>query len=183
MPSRLTMLLTLAGAACASAGTPLPEAVSRVNVSAAGGVLAGAEIHNTPGMVARTVPAPVDSVWPALPRVYEMLGIAEAGADPARKVFGALEFRPRRIEDKRLSTYIDCGMGVTAVPKADAYQVTMSVLTQLTPADGGGTVVATLVEATGKPRGVSGNPVYCQSNGVLETRVAELVLWVLASRR
>lgn len=183
MTARLAVVLAFTTTACASGGAPPPEAVSRVNITARGGALSTTEIYNDPAMVARTVPAPVDSVWPVLPRVYEILGIADAGADPARNVFGALEFRPRRIEGKRLSTYIDCGMGVTAVPKADDYAVTMSVLTDLTPADGNETVVTTRTQATAKPRGVSGDPVQCQSKGVLETRVAELVLWVLVSGR
>jgi hypothetical protein len=115
--------------------------------------------------------------------VYEILRIPEAGADPEKKAFGNLEFRARRIEGERLSRYIDCGMGATAVPNADSYQVTMSVLTRLAPAEDGGTVVETTVDANGKPRNVSGNPVHCQSIGTLETRVAELVLWVLVGER
>lgn len=183
MTVRLGILLAFTTAACASSGTPAPETVSRVGISGAAGGMGRAELHNAPGTGSRTVPAPLDSVWHVLPRVYEILGVPQAGAVSDQRLFGAYDFRPRRIEGKRLSTYLDCGMGLTATPKADEYEVTMSLLTRLTPAGGGGTVAETLVDASAKPRGVTGNPVYCQSNGVLETRVAELLLWVLVSGR
>jgi hypothetical protein len=189
MTSRLgTVLLALAATgACASSGSdaapPAPETVKPVRISGSRGGIGSTEIRNEPRVVARTVAAPVDSVWRVLPHVYEVLGISEAGIDPEQKVFGNPGFRPRRIEGQRLSGYIECGTGVTAVPKADEYEVAMSVLTRLSPGDAGGTVIATTVEATGKPRSVSGNPVYCQSKGTLEARVAELVLRVLRGER
>lgn len=185
MVSRMgTVLLALAATgACASSGsdaTPAAsETVKPVRISGARGGIGSTEIRNEPRVVARTVPAPLDSVWRVLPRVYAILGIPQAGTDPEQKVFGNPEFRPRRIEGQRLSWYVDCGTGVTAVPKADEYEITMSVLTRLSPGEAGGTVLAMTVEATGKPRAVSGNPVYCQSKGTLEARVAELVLRVL----
>lgn len=185
MAIRIGAVLFALGAtgACASsapeAAPPTPENVSRVGVTVSHGGLGGAEIRNDPGAVARTVAAALDSVWAVLPEVYEALGIAGAGADPERKVFGNPEFKPRRIDGQRLSRYIDCGRGVTAAPRADEFDVTMSVLTRLTAAEGGGTLVQTTVQATGKPRAVSGNPVFCPSRGTLELRVAELVLQAL----
>ncbi len=174
------MVLALAACgACASSGQGAtqmgPETVSRVFIP--GG--SGTEMYNEPGVGSRLVDAPLDSVWLALPKVYELLGIPDAGADSEQMTFGNLGYRARRVEGKRLSNYIDCGMGSTAIPKADDYQVTLSVLTRLTPGEDGGTMAVTTVEATGKPRAVSGNPVYCQSKGTLEARVAQLVLWVL----
>lgn len=173
--------------ACASPGPdgarPAPESVKPVGISGSRGGIGRTEIHNEPRTVVRTVPAPVDSVWAVLPRVYEMLGIPQAGIDPERRIFGNPEFRPRRIQGERLSWYVDCGPSVTAVPKADEYEVTLSLLTRLTAGETGGTVVATTVVATGKPRAVSGNPVYCQSTGTLEARVADLVLRVLRGQR
>ncbi len=180
MCNKIFMVLALAACgACASSGQGAPragpETVSRVFTPGGG----GAEMYNEPGVGSRLVDAPLDSVWLALPRVYELLGIPDAGADPQQMMFGNLGYRARRVEGERLSKYVDCGMGTTAVPNADQYRVTLSVFTRLTPGDDGGTMVVTTVEATGKPRAVSGNPVYCQSKGTLEARVAELVVWVL----
>jgi hypothetical protein len=179
---RLTIVaLVLAG--CASSGAsdtaPEPEAVSRVSFE--GGAVV--EMHNAPGVGARDMPAPIDSVWMALPRVYEMLGIPDVGAEPTQRIYGSMDFRARRIEGKRLSTYIDCGMGTTAVPNADDYQVTMSVLTRLTPGQDNGTMAITTVRATARPRATNRNPVSCQSKGTLESRVADLVMYVLLGGR
>lgn len=180
MTNRSVLLATLSVTiACAPSYAPTPETVSRVTSPGSGRV----EIHNALSMVGRNVPAPMDSVWKVLPRVYEILGITEAAGDENGTTFGMIDFRPKRIEGKRLSTYIDCGMGATAVPKADTYEITMSLLTRLSATDDGHTRVETTVEASGKPRAVTGNPIYCQSNGVLESRVADLVLWVLVSGR
>ncbi len=172
----LTVLALAACGACASSGQGTgTQTVSRVFMPGGGGM----EMHNEPGVGSRLVDAPLDSVWLALPRAYELLGIPDAGVDAERTVFGNPGYRPRRIEGERLSKYVDCGTGTTAVPNADQYVVTLSVLTRLTPGEGGGTMVVTTVEGTGKPRAVSGNPVYCQSIGTLEARVAQLVVWVL----
>lgn len=177
---RVLLLCAVATAGCGSsssdAAAPAPETVSRVFLPAGGGNI---KMHNEPGVGSRLLDAPIDSVWVALPQVYDLLGIPDAAADLGQMTFGNLGYRARRIEGQRLSTYVDCGMGVTAVPTADQYQVTLSVLTRLTPADDGGTLLTTAVEATAKPRAVSSNPVYCQSKGTLEMRVAQLVMWVL----
>jgi len=138
-----------------------------------------AQLRNEPGTATRTIPAPLDSVWHALPRVYERLGIAEAGATPGQRVFGARNFRPRRIEGKRLSTYIDCGTGVTATPKADEYEITMTLTSRLSAAEDATTVMETVLEATGKPRASMADRVSCQSNGTLEARVGGLMISVL----
>jgi len=181
MDLRIGTVLIALGAvgACAPSGAdtapPPPQAAAPVRVSGPRGGIGSTEIHNDPSIVTRSVAAPVDSVRAALPTVFQALGIPQAGADPEQRVFGNPEFRPRRIDGERLSRYIDCGMGITAVPKADDYDVTMSVLTRLTPATNGGTVVATTVGATGKPRGVSGNSVHCPSKGTLEARIVEVL--------
>ena len=183
MMARLGVWVAIATVtACASSqpdDRPLaPETMSRLNL---GGP--GRQLHNEPGIGARLVDAPIDSVWLALPRVYELLGIPDVGADPETMTLGNTSFQNRRIEGERLSTFVDCGSGVTAMPNADTYQVTLSLLTRVTRAEDGGTLVVTTVDGTGKPRAVAGNPVHCQSKGRLEMRVAQLVMWVLVGGR
>jgi hypothetical protein len=180
MTIRHTTLLALASTvACAAPGTPPAESVTRVGVTSQIGNMGITELHTEPGRAAHALPLPVDSVWRALPRVYEMLGIAEARAVPDERLFGARNFRPRRIEGNRLSQYIDCGMGATATPKADEYDVTMTLVSEVQPAGDAGTTLETLLQASGRPRAAAGNRVSCQSNGTLEKRIAELVAWVL----
>ena len=167
----------VAACSCASGQnpSPQPERINRVNVQSAGRL----QIFNDPGVGSRTVPAPVDSVWQVMPAVFTQLDIPEHGVDPQHRMYGNPSFRASRVEGKRLSSYIDCGMGATATPNADQYQVTMAVLATLTASGDTATVVTTTVDATGRPRSVSGNPVHCQSKGVLEMRVAQLVMFEL----
>jgi len=137
---QLTIVATAAIlSGCASSGpssAPLvPETVSRVS----DGPLT-VEIFNKPGVRARTVPASIDSVWEVLSEVYERLEIPVALRLPQQRVLGNRNFRARRIEGKRLSTYLDCGRGMTSVPYADEYAVTMLALTQLSRGEGGTTV-------------------------------------------
>ncbi len=183
MCNKIFMALALAACgACVGgpdAAPPGPEPEPRISISAAPGAMGGLRMYNEPGVGVRHVNLPMDSVLLGLPQVYDMLGIPDYGVNPEGTQYGNPSFRARRIEGKRLSRYIDCGMGVTAVPNADDYQVTLMVLSRVSAADEGGTMVVTTVDATAKPRAVSGNPVHCQSNGTLETRLADLLLMVL----
>ena len=180
MCNKIFMVFALAACGACAGGPdaapppPGPEIMSRVYAGNR-----GSEMSNDPSVSATLVDAPLDTVWHALPRVYELLGIPDAGTDPEQVTFGNPGYRARRVEGKRLSNYIDCGMGATAIPKANEYQVTLTVLSRVSAAAEGGTMVVTTVDATAKPRAVSGNSVHCQSKGTLETRLAALLLWVL----
>ena len=156
-----------------------PEAISPVRLSGPRGSMGGTEIHNDPRVRRDSVPAPLESVWRILPAVYADLGIADAGADTAQQVYGNPDFTPRRIGGERLSRYIDCGTGITAMPKADEYEVTMSVLTRVAAAAPGETALTTVVMARARARGHSANAVYCQSTGALETQVMARVIAAL----
>jgi hypothetical protein len=168
---------------CASTGSenvaPPPETVNRMNVSGRFGV----EMYNEPGIEARTIPMSIHAVWEVLPTVYQALGIPDGAGDSRSLVYGNGGYRPRRIDGKRLSTYVDCGSGLTAVPNADQYEVTMIILTQLEPVEGSpGTTVKTTVDANARPRTHAGNQIHCQSKGTLEMRVTNQILLTLASR-
>lgn len=154
---------------------PAPEEISTVHVSGPAGNLGATEIRNAPNAQTRNVAAPVASVWSVLPAAFERLGIA-AGADNDQKLFGNPEFRVKRIEGAMLSNFVDCGRGVTAVPVADDYDVTLSVLTRVSTSGEGWSMMTTTVSGRAKPRAVSGAPVYCQSTGKLEQRIFDLVL-------
>ena len=176
--STLNSLVILAITACSSTGPdaapPAPETETRVYSPGGGGVL----LHNEPGFGSRLVPASIDSVWSALPRVFEILDIPDVQEDLAQRAFGNSGYRARRIEGDRLSKYIDCGTGATAVPNADQYEVTLSVITRLSQTDDG-TLATTTVHASARPRAETRNPVPCQSKGVLEERLAELIMYVI----
>jgi hypothetical protein len=162
------------GAGAGSSGT-----VNRVDVTSQVGGLGAAELRNDGGVARHVIDHPPAAVWRVLPDVYERLGIADAGLDPSEGVYGSRNFRARRIENERLSTFVDCGMGPTATPRADEYDVRMTVVTGVWEGEGGTTRLGTTVQAVGRPRGVSGNPVDCASRGSLEARIATLVTLAL----
>ena len=119
-----------------------------------------------------TIPAPADSVWLALPGVYGDLGIDEVGQERATWTFGngALDAR-RHLGKERLSHYLRCGSTMTG-PAADAYEVRLSILTQLAPLGPDRTVVRSSLDAMATPRDRAGSAVHCGSRGSLEAAIA-----------
>jgi hypothetical protein len=73
-----------------------------------------------------------------------------------------------------MNSYVDCGSNLSG-QLANAYDVTLSVVTRLSDGPPGTTIVATTIDAYGEPRTTSGNQVHCQSREALERRVAEIV--------
>ena len=127
-----TLLLALSCAltnGCASGGASISQMgrpTERVSVTDASGFTESFEL--TPSVSARNsvVPARPTEVWLVLPSVFEMLQIETSVVDPGSLVIGNPRSRPRRIERKRLSTYLDCGSGLIG-PRADSYQVTLQM--------------------------------------------------------
>jgi len=166
------------GACAAGAGGPAPRPApaAPVEVSGPRGNVASARLHNEPTPIVLAVAAPLDTVWRVLPEAYAAVGIPDPGVDPgAAKALGNLAFRPHRLAGHLLSEYLDCGRGITAVPRADEYEVTMSIRTDLTAGRDGGTVVTTTVQATARSRDMSANAVYCRSLGTLEARIGQWI--------
>lgn len=114
------------------------------------------------------------NAWSRLPGIYEALGIEVTHSDPATFTMGTRAARVRRVGGERLSRYLDCGMGPTARPYANEYDVTLGVMVQLTPVEEG-TRVTVRVEANAKPRDVSGHAVACSSKGTLEQRILNMI--------
>jgi hypothetical protein len=121
------------------------------------------------------VDAPVTRVWTILPTVFDELEIEPTVRDPQEKLLGSMQFRPRRIGGNRLSQYLDCGRSVGVASNADAYRVTMSLVTRVKEADGDRTEIETELYAVAEPRGVRGDAVNCTSKGTLERQIVELV--------
>ena len=169
-----TAMLALVTVACASSSepntTPTPQLTERsVSISGAGEY--GMTIFNEAGVAARTVGVPWRLVWGALEDAYAAMEVEVTYADPATRQMGNTGYRVRRIEGQRVSTYLDCGMGLTGA-NADNYDVTLSIMTRLDPAAGDSTRIETTVDGSAKARATSGNSVHCRSKGELELRVA-----------
>ncbi len=161
-----------------SSGTPEPVVGTRTETVRVGGV--GAQQGTTmttvssvsPGVA--TVFSPIDEVWRVLPAIYDSLGIPVDRLDHAKHVIGNTGFRlRRRLGGVSLTRYLDCGHAQGG-PSAETYEVNLSVLTELQPAQRG-TTAATVVQATARPVTFVGEHTPCKSTGGLEKSIARLL--------
>ncbi|MCY4397847.1 MAG: hypothetical protein OXE96_00670 [Gemmatimonadetes bacterium] len=169
-------LAATAGCASGTSGTddasePTPQQTR--TVMRVGGY-APVEIYNEPGVGARVVAAEAEVVWSVLGGVYAQLDIPVTASNPRTMEIGNPGYSARRVGGDRMNTFVDCGSDLSGA-LANLFEITLLVTTKLTSKGEDGTEVLTLVDAWGEPRGVSGNPVHCQSRGVLELRVAQEV--------
>lgn len=173
----------LAATGCASSGSS--DEVGRGGTgltSVAVGQLSSSQptvdVRNEATVAESAMAAPLRSVWGVMPAVFERLQIETDYIDPATGTIGNGNFRPRRLGGRSLSTFLDCGSGLTG-PYADAYAVRMSLLVQLSPAPGGGTTVRTAIDAYAEDRAVSARPIHCYSKGTLERQIWSMVAEML----
>ncbi|HLV26481.1 MAG TPA: hypothetical protein VKZ41_09215 [Gemmatimonadales bacterium] len=135
------------------------------------------QIETTRSLTTHTVvlEMPMETAYRRLLAAYDVLGI-EANAMSERERFvGARNLRlRRRLGNRRLSTLLNCGAGMTG-PNADQYEITLSIISELRPAGTAATQLTSRIDATARPMGVSGNTVYCSTTGRLETEIAETV--------
>ncbi|HEX8394684.1 MAG TPA: hypothetical protein VF665_20225 [Longimicrobium sp.] len=116
-----------------------------------------------------------DAGLAALPAVYEQLGIPSAAMlNQDDQLFGRRYMRTRHsLGGVRMSRYLNCGSTFVAGP--DTYELTLTVMTTLRPT-GGGSMVRTWVDATGRdPAGSGTQPVQCSSTGLLEREIVRLL--------
>ena len=130
------------------------------------------------GSEAHWVGAPVSSMSPGeafahLPAIHDSLGMAPDIRDDDRRVVGKSRFNPRRLDGDRMSTFLDCGYGVTAEPYADIYDVFMALQTRVVENESGGSLVETVVVAEADPRQTRGDPVRCTTEQELEKRIVK----------
>lgn len=137
------------------------------------------EMHTEAGVGQRTFGARPARIWAVLPSVFEALEIPVTFSEPRLRM-GNSGYLARRVEGRRMSTYLDCGTSLASGVLADSYDITLQVLVGLRPVSETDTDVVAVVDALGRPRTTSGNPVHCNSKQVLEKRITELVAERLA---
>lgn len=167
--------VVLPASACVSTGTNTTMRTPDVPVSTTVETRSGShslDLRDSATSLGADIAVPLDQAWTALPKVYDEIGLTHGGSTtPQGHTYGVLNRRTARIAGKRLDGYLDCGDGLDG-PRANVYDVRISSFTSLTEKDGG-THVETLVQATAKPRGVSGNSVNCRSRATLEALILE----------
>jgi hypothetical protein len=116
---------------------------------------------------------PVDSAMARLRAAYELAAIPVLLFDPATGRVGNARLQIRRaLNHEPLSTFVDCGRSLTGT-HADQDQLTLSIVSTVHPAAGGGSRVETLLTGSAQDR-TSGNvsdlqP--CTTRGTLESRL------------
>lgn len=174
-------VLTALLAGCASSSGPKPTDFDRTGVSAQSVQLMG----NTATTVrladdVRSNKAIIDlapeKAYAALETAYAALGIPISQRDAGTRRIGNEALRVRRkVGDLLMMKVVDCG-GDSGMPNAETYTVTLSVFSQVTPNDAGGSLLQTIVEGAAKnPLTNAANAVRCSSVGGLEARIQSLV--------
>lgn len=165
---------TIAGCASSGTGSTAATSIETTRVATPVGTTTLTSVASLqPGFV--TLRYPIDVVWRALPAVYDSIGIPVSKLDTLTHVIGTEGFRlRRRLGGVSLTRYLDCGQA-QGFRSAETYEINLAVITQLQPADAGGTTAATTVQASAKPINFAGEFAPCSSSGDLEKRVGEVL--------
>jgi len=162
---------------CGSATRSGPEAPPSTVTTRIEGTVGATHLSRVNNATASraAIARPVRDVWEVMPDAYKELSIPVALLVPQEHRIGIEALRIRRkLGDLPLQRVLDCG-GTPGAPNAETYEVTMVVLTQLSLASAGETVLATLVQGTARSPNFGGAEVACTSNGLLERRMEEVV--------
>lgn len=146
------------------------------------GNYAPVEMFTQPGVDARTIQVAPELAWRVLGGVYSEMGIPVTSTNPQTMQLGNPGYKARRVGGKRMNSFIDCGSDL-AGPLANQLEITLTISTRLTAKEEGATEVLSVIDAWGEPRAVSGNPMHCQSRGVLELDIAKAIADALGVSR
>jgi len=176
-------LLALATTACASSrpagidNTPQRRS-TEVTYSGPGGhpVSVNIETQTTLNIRSDAVAATPQELWRVLPQAYRDLGIELTALDSAGMYIGNAGFNPvnGRVNEQRLSRYLNCGVDPLGMARAEQYNVRMSLMSHVEPA-GTHAMLQTAVSGEASQRGVSSLPVVCSSTGALEAALTVAV--------
>lgn len=172
---RVLLLLAVVGCASSGGGTatqPAPQSAPDqvLLVDASGKVYRRTADQDRP--VEQTTPGTVADVTQALLAAYGDLGMPAVSAEPGAGRVASREFEaPSRIGGRPISSYVDCGSDPMGSPRAASYAVWLIARSSVAAVDSGHVTVGTVVRATARQRGVSADPIVCESTGALEKRV------------
>jgi len=115
-----------------------------------------------------------EMVYQAVLKTYTDLGIPTGNTDGKSGIIGSERFERMRVLGKApMSLSFSCGESATG-SNADAYRLTIAIVTWVTPTDGGGTTLGIAAAAAGVDvTGVYKNPRECGSTGRIETKILE----------
>jgi hypothetical protein len=171
----IAVVLVLSG--CATASQPNPQPTEKVLARTNAG-----EIRSYEGKQGGTitVKGSSEAVLEALRSAYKDLGIDVELWDPPHGQVGNRSFtKMYRLAGDRMSHFVGCG--ITEMGQAaDAFRITMSVVSDVTAA-GDGWQIDTRLDAHADDLASSKGRIACQSKGTLEEKLNELVAKHLGS--
>lgn len=178
----LPLALAALTAACASTGGDTPPATQRaVYTNQEAGSFRDANVMTTSPVEGTTTddfPGGTDAAIRALSAALAELGIEVTLLDPQARRVGNPRFQAyRTFAGSPISHYLSCGENLSGV-SADRDRIWMSLVSTVTPAPDGGSVMSTRLEAVAVDResGNSGATMPCHSLGVLERRLHRIAL-------
>jgi len=167
----------LALGACASAnGTRTPEASGAVETIRVPSSTGGTAALTTSAVAnVATVVMPLETVWRAMPFVFDSLTIPVTAIDQKGHSIGNGDYHiRRRLGGESLRTYLNCGNTQGAL-NSETYDIRLSVIAQLSGETPTLTVITTTVQAMARPVSTSGDFIRCSSTGALEARLGNIV--------
>jgi hypothetical protein len=115
------------------------------------------------------LPAPIDSAYTSIVLAYRSLGIDIKTSDPAQHLVGNRHIVIMHTWlGSRPSSFFSCGNDATGIPRADSYQLVISVVSSLSPKDATHSTMLTLATAQANDVASTASSVYCPSTGRLE---------------
>lgn len=113
-------------------------------------------------------------VYQAVLKTYTDLGIPTGNTDGKVGIIGSERFeRMRALGKAPMSMSFTCGESATGA-NADAFRLTIAIVSWVKPAEGGGTTLGLAAAASGSDvTGVYRNPRECGSTGRIETKILE----------
>lgn len=120
--------------------------------------------------------APSAETYAALRQTYTDLKLKVDYADSANGHLGSMNIKmSRRLGGERMSKFFNCGRGITG-ENADDWRLTIAAVTFVTPPKGDTAAIGTALAAQAEDMaGASKLPAMCQSTGVLEIRIGQMV--------
>ena len=125
------------------------------------------------GTIRKSLQAPLERVWAALPAAFEANGLAINAADSTAHAAGDSITVRKTVGSLRVSEAIDCGKP-PAGRNADSVDVALFLTSRLESNQPNVTAVTNTVQAVVRVRG--GVPIVCRSRSVLERRLMDALL-------
>ena len=156
-------------AACSSS-TSLGTQTESTLRAAGGGGAGGLTIRASDGAQVNQLPYPIARVWAVLPAVYDSLGLTLSEVDPSTHVIGSSIKAHKNLGTVSLGKIIDCG-NAQGFPSAEAYDIRLTIRSQVEAQADGTTNIGTMLEAAGRPMQVAGDFVRCTTKLMLEKQI------------